>query len=1633
MDIKVKSMIKLIEEDADSFRKRAEMYYRKRPELMKLVEEFYRAYRALAERYDHATGALRQAHCTMAEAFPDQVPLIFMDESPDSSTDAAEPPPQEMLPHDGALDHKDLQKDVVDMSSRSTAFNKNGAFPKENDPASSKSVSWKSTTGEEFSNGWARNGLVYQNVDGKGLGDKATEECQKLKNQILRETERANEAEAEVSNLKDTVSKLESEKEALSVQYRLSLEKISSLESDISSIKEDLKKLDDETLAEKSESKSLEDGYHLLKKENLSLQSELCLLKETTKKQQEDLDMKKGELEKLNVSLTEERKRFMQAEMARLSLEQLHSQSQEEVRGLSLENQNLVAKLMNMEMSKVSLEEEIQRLKEETGILNEQTGTSALMIKNLQVEISLLEKSKRRLEDEVVRYVEEKRSLQQEVLSIKADKRELEQRHQDLTEQIGAVNLNVETLHTMVKELRDGNVELKDLCKKHDDERNLHLESLKFLEKITEKNAVVEKSLSTANAELEELREKVKRLEEACETLNGKIFMHISEKTVLLSQIEAAAQQMEKLLEKNTLLENSLSDVNVELEGLGGKLNILEESCRTLRDQNSTLLAEKASLVTQVEIINHSLINLESRHAELEGKSSSLEADRDQILHQVQKLQHSLRTQKEEYEVLNQSNRNRVDDLEREIHVLQEKGRQSEEELDMEHNKIINAQIEILVLQRVLHDMKETNTLMSDKCRKYLETLRCQEELISELKQEILSQTASKTRLSQYNEKLVEGVHQVTRMLKVGQECHSADDTQFKLILLEIENLKTLVLDVQDDNEHLALEKSVILTLLEQYGMNLAELQSKNNAMELELKTSLKEILVLQSEIHQLLDLNEQLRHDVQASSQREQVLRAETESQRKTLSDVRESHFSLQGDIITLIKENQSCSKKINILSEENDMLEENNNALVAEILNLDHLSLVFRSYNAERALEMQVLSDNMDHLRGVNSGLEEEIRLLQEKLGAIEVENMNLKESCSHLEEYGRRLVLLEDELKIASCACQELDLQLETGKKLLKERDMELLQVNQNFQAAQDKNTELGEKIEGLVMDVDKVTAAREELEKKNFTLSKYNIQKENEITDLNHINDTLSRQLYKSSEEVEKLKTREKHLTLELAERIQEVKSCEAEIGSLLNDILIATTTAAILEEKMSELLLTCESLEICSMVQKEMFYEEISVRNVYEDELKDKIDELNGENSGLKEELGVYLPHILSLKEIINSLEQRIFLLANHQSLSNQEKQDGSQSFPPEKSNEEGTEDHHALSSMGILELQKLHAKVNALEQAVIDIPFHLDHTRNVSIIQATGRESEGLKLKGSLNKEEMPTGKAIMLHLKRKEEMWNLKEGKPEQMIKDIQLDHVLSPSQCDNRASSHASSVFGSDKTKDQMMELWEAVDYNKLEKPSPMTSERDLEFHQIEALEEEKSVCTPKTAYVKELSIDKLELTRKAESNREWSGSICERLSSDAQRLSALQKSTQELIRNMEVSELSIAPTSFEFKQVRAQLKEAEAAILQLTDTNNKLMRTAEKLSASSDDEMGNASGRKISERALRGSEKTGTLEFELQKIEYIWLKLKEEHDHKKARAADKRTRVLLKDYFHGRRNKPKQKKVQCCACIRPRTKDE
>jgi len=79
MEVKVQDVLKLISEDGDSFAKRAEMYYEKRPELIQYVEESFRAFRALAERYDHLSKDLQNANHTLGTVCPEKL-RFAMDE-----------------------------------------------------------------------------------------------------------------------------------------------------------------------------------------------------------------------------------------------------------------------------------------------------------------------------------------------------------------------------------------------------------------------------------------------------------------------------------------------------------------------------------------------------------------------------------------------------------------------------------------------------------------------------------------------------------------------------------------------------------------------------------------------------------------------------------------------------------------------------------------------------------------------------------------------------------------------------------------------------------------------------------------------------------------------------------------------------------------------------------------------------------------------------------------------------------------------------------------------------------------------------------------------------------------------------------------------------------------------------------------------------------------------------------------------------------------------------------------------------------------------------------------------------------------------------------------------------------------
>lgn len=106
MENRVKVMLKLLGEEADSFGKRAEMYYRTRPEVISHVEQVYRAYRALVERYNHISKELHKANHIIATACPEQVQYAMLEEEDDNF-------PKAVIPVNSNKIHKSTVEEII--------------------------------------------------------------------------------------------------------------------------------------------------------------------------------------------------------------------------------------------------------------------------------------------------------------------------------------------------------------------------------------------------------------------------------------------------------------------------------------------------------------------------------------------------------------------------------------------------------------------------------------------------------------------------------------------------------------------------------------------------------------------------------------------------------------------------------------------------------------------------------------------------------------------------------------------------------------------------------------------------------------------------------------------------------------------------------------------------------------------------------------------------------------------------------------------------------------------------------------------------------------------------------------------------------------------------------------------------------------------------------------------------------------------------------------------------------------------------------------------------------------------------------------------------------------------------------
>ncbi|GLT54344.1 hypothetical protein SLA2020_275490 [Shorea laevis] len=261
---------------------------------------------------------------------------------------------------------------------------------------------------------------------------------------------------------------------------------------------------------------------------------------------------------------------------------------------------------------------------------------------------------------------------------------------------------------------------------------------------------------------------------------------------------------------------------------------------------------------------------------------------------------------------------------------------------------------------------------------------------------------------------------------------------------------------------------------------------------------------------------------------------------------------------------------------------------------------------------------------------------------------------------------------------------------------------------------------------------------------------------------------------------------------------------------------------------------------------------------------------------------------------------------------------------------------------GIADLQHMQNRIKAVERTVVEEMERLATQESIKTnfkVEDVMMETEELKLEGTsqqekgIRKEEMELGN----------DLTNDQESqktKPENgtLMKDIPLDQVSDSSfygRC-RRENVGAN---------DQMLELWETAaqdcsqdpTVNETQKQASAPVEDVIACHKFDYGEKKSHSPSSELQVEKELGIDKLEVsTSVREPNQDGNkGKILERLASDAQKLTSLQTTLQDLKKKMEMHNRNKKANDIEYETVKRRLQEVEEAVLQLVDTNDNLTK--------------------------------------------------------------------------------------------------
>ncbi|XP_022979225.1 protein NETWORKED 1A-like [Cucurbita maxima] len=1515
MDANVKAMIRLIEEDADSFARRAEMYYNKRPELIKLVEEFYRAYRALAERYVPATAELHDAHETMPQALDNQMPP-----SDESCSDAESHTPEIHLPNHALHDKGDLHKELGSSSSmnQSSSVSKAGLKQLNEMFASEGSTEPQVVRREGEFDDHNLHRVPFQLIRNICV----------LKPPILWLSERDEKLDSELQNLRKRLNEMEAEKEAFFVKYQNSLEKLSSLEKELSSTQKNASGLDERASKAEIEIKILKEALQDLKAEKNAglLQYNQCLqnissLEKLLSDSQQDAEGHKERTAKAEIEAHN-----LEQQLSRLAAEKEVSlvQYEQYLKKISaLENKISVseayARTLDERMNRS--ETEVKVLKRALDDLNEEKEIASRQYEQCLEKIAKMETEISHAQDELVMANAKLETTEERCAHLEQSKHSLQFEADNLVhkivikdQELAETRDELKKLQTLMNELTfSSNTSMKNL-----EDQLSGLKEMK--EKLEEVVSQKEEQGTLLDKEIDHLREEIKELSGRYQGIMRQLEEEFHEENAKLreacekdrNKIEALHEKlsyMDELAKENLIIKVSLAELNAELERLREKVEESEELTRFISSEKNSLVAEKSSLLSQMQNVTENMLVLLEKNTllensllgtnkELEGlraKSKGLEEfcqlmkdersnllnERGALVARLEEIELKLGNFETRFANLEEKYADLENDNNSALHQVEELRTSllTEEQERTGYKQSTTARLaglenHVLNLQEESRVSKEeVEELLGKAVKAQVESYILQklsDKVIAELEGENLDQQAEVEFM--YNEinKLRGGIRKVLMALQIDQ---AEERILIGDILARIEDLKTSVFKNKDEKRRLLVQNSVLLTLLKQLSLESEEL--KENFMQ-ELK------------------------------SMKDQLAMHEQDKQ----------------------------------------------NLIIQETIAFNILSSIFESFKTEKFLEIERLVQDIWHLQVVNSETREEVVKLAEKSQSKDTENLRLNESVEKLAKELHETKALND----------ELNHQILLGNDLLRSEARKLSETEEEFKNSQNFNMKLCETVEELKMEGEETMMIKQNLENENLELKEKCLSQENQIQCLSEVNENLKSEVDLLNEEIEKCKIREECLNLELQERRDESELWEAETTAFYFDNQISSIREVLYENKVHELVHACENAR-----------DEDAEKDMEIEKLRERVSFLEIEVGEMEAQLYAYKPAIAALREDVESLKHIVL-----------------------PQGEETTAHVHQGSCKvhkeEILDLQEIGAMIKVVEKAVIEEKKKLNK-------EAAEEHVEDLRSEGTSHRE-ATTEDGITDNPK-------ARKNKPdnEMVMKDIPLDR-------ESDSSFQRRSRRESSETNEQN------CDQNLIDSSPQSPSDPQVEYPQLEQ--------SPSSSIRERI-------------RRGRKGKILERIDSYVDQLTGLLTSVRDLKKRIEVNVFEMAPNN-EYDTVEKHVKEVEEDIFQQMNINDQLKQNLERspsfferMPSIEIEATGNIPLSKLREQARRGSVKIQQLQFEVQSIQRVVLKLEAEKKPKGKNTlpGSSKPRVILRDFIcRSGKRRERWKKPCSCGCMRPST---